>query len=119
MTCNMATVDRLLRAILVAPSLLGVAYGFGSATEGWIVLIALAAVMLATAAVGSCSIQRLAPIEARHQRRSTMKAGTSAHRWRGKAIAEGTDEMSSLPAQTSQGDRRNRCKGAEGATDSS
>ena len=56
MKVNMGSADRKLRAFIVAPVLIAVGLLVGPA--GWlaIVLYALAAVMLATAAVGSCPL---------------------------------------------------------------
>lgn len=59
MKMNMGSADRKLRAFLVAPVL--VAVGVLVGPTGWlaIVLYLLAAVMLATAAVGSCPLYML------------------------------------------------------------
>lgn len=59
MKMNMGSADRKLRAFLVAPVLAVAALLVGPA--GWlaIVLYLLAAVMLATAAVGSCPLYML------------------------------------------------------------
>ncbi|MEZ5143321.1 MAG: DUF2892 domain-containing protein [Acidimicrobiales bacterium] len=56
MTQNMGTTDRLIRALVIAPILLVVAYlvGFGSVVG--IVATVLAVVMVATAAVGWCPL---------------------------------------------------------------
>ena len=56
MKVNMGSADRKLRAFIVAPVLIVVGLLVGPA--GWlaIVLHALAAVMLGTAAVGSCPL---------------------------------------------------------------
>ena len=56
MKVNMGSADRKLRAFIVAPVLIVVGLLVGPA--GWlaIVLYALAGVMLATAAVGSCPL---------------------------------------------------------------
>ncbi len=56
MKVNMGSADRKLRAFIVAPVLIVVGLLVGPA--GWlaIVLYALAAVMLGTAAVGSCPL---------------------------------------------------------------
>lgn len=59
MKMNMGSADRKLRAFLVAPVL--VVGGVLAGPTGWlaIVLYLLAAVMLATAAVGSCPLYML------------------------------------------------------------
>jgi uncharacterized membrane protein len=53
---NMGTTDRLVRAVLVAPALLVLAFvvGFGSVLG--VVAVVLAVVMLGTAAVGFCPL---------------------------------------------------------------
>ncbi len=56
MTRNMATADRLIRALAIAPLALVAAYALGAMSVGGIVLIAVAAVMLATAVVGFCPL---------------------------------------------------------------
>ena len=56
MNQNMGTTDRLVRAILVAPALLGAAAVAGFATVLGVIAIGLAVVMLATAAVGFCPL---------------------------------------------------------------
>ncbi len=55
MTRNMATVDRLIRALIITP-LAVVAYLVGWTSFGGIVLLAVAAVMLVTALVGFCPL---------------------------------------------------------------
>jgi hypothetical protein len=59
MTVNMSTLDRRLRAFVVTPLLVLVAFLFGAGTMLGIVLFALAAVMLATSAVGFCPLYTL------------------------------------------------------------
>jgi hypothetical protein len=59
MTRNMGRWDRLIRAFLVAPLLVAVALGVGIGSLLGIVLLALAAVMVGTAAVGYCPLYRL------------------------------------------------------------
>ncbi len=53
---NMGTTDRLIRALLVAPALLVVAFVVGFGTVGGVLATVLAAVMVATAAVGFCPL---------------------------------------------------------------
>ena len=77
---NVATLDRLLRAVVVAPALVLGAYALDFGTAGGIVLIVVAVVMLATAAIGSCPLYALLHIDTRHLRRSTAKAAAPAHR---------------------------------------
>lgn len=59
MTLNMGKLDRLARGLVVAPLAVLLAYlaGFGSVLG--IVLLAVAAIMALTAAVGSCPLYRL------------------------------------------------------------
>jgi len=59
MNKNMGSADRILRAIVVAPVLVVAGVLVGPA--GWfaILLYTLAAVMLVTAAIGSCPLYRL------------------------------------------------------------
>lgn len=54
---NMGNIDRAVRAFVVAPVLVIVALaGFGAGTVGGVIALVLAAVMLATAAAGSCPL---------------------------------------------------------------
>ena len=53
---NMGTTDRLVRALLVAPVLLVIAFVVGFATVAGVIATVLAVVMLATAAVGFCPL---------------------------------------------------------------
>ena len=53
---NMGTTDRLVRALLIAPALLLVAFLIGFATVGGVIATVLAVVMLGTAAVGFCPL---------------------------------------------------------------
>lgn len=59
MTKNMNTLDRALRAVVVAPLLVIAALFVGAGTILGVVLLVLAAVMLATAAVGFCPLYAL------------------------------------------------------------
>ena len=65
MSRNMSTLDRALRSFLVAPAAIVVAFVVGAGSVGGIVLFALAAVMLATSAVGFCPLYRLLHIDTR------------------------------------------------------
>ena len=53
---NMGTTDRLVRALLVAPVLLVIAFAVGFGTVAGVIATVLAVVMLATAAVGFCPL---------------------------------------------------------------
>ncbi len=63
MTKNMRNLDRGLRAFVVAPVAVIVALAVGAGSVVGVVLIALAAVMLATSAVGFCPLYRLLHID--------------------------------------------------------
>lgn len=66
---NMGTADRLLRAVLVAPVAVVLA-ALAGWTTGWAVLaLVVAAVMLLTAAVGSCPLYLPFGISTRTPRR--------------------------------------------------
>jgi len=65
MTRNMSTIDRGLRAFLVAPAAIVVAFVVGAGSIAGIVLLVLAAVMLATSAVGFCPLYTLFHIDSR------------------------------------------------------
>ena len=56
MTCNMGRTDRMLRALLIAPVLVIIGVVAGPTGALAYVLYALAAVMLATSAVGFCPL---------------------------------------------------------------
>lgn len=56
MRLNMGTADRVVRAFVVAPALLLLAYAAGFGTVVGIVATVLAVVMVGTAAVGSCPL---------------------------------------------------------------
>jgi len=53
---NMGTTDRIIRAVVVAPDLLVIAYLVGFATIVGVIATVLAVVMLGTAAVGFCPL---------------------------------------------------------------
>lgn len=67
MTMNMNTLDRALRAFVVAPLLVIAALFVGAGTILGVVLLVLAAVMLATAAVGFCPLYALFHLNTRGQ----------------------------------------------------
>jgi hypothetical protein len=75
MTRNMSTSDRLLRAALAAPAALGGALVLGPATILGIVLLALAAIMLGTAAIGYCPLYALFGLSTRERRRPAAHRG--------------------------------------------
>ena len=56
MKLNMGMTDRRIRAFIVAPLLLVLAWVAGFATLGGVIATILAVVMVATAAVGSCPL---------------------------------------------------------------
>jgi DUF2892 family protein len=56
MAKNMATLDRLVRAVIVAPVAVVAAYFIGLTTAVGAVLVALALVMLLTAVAGICPL---------------------------------------------------------------
>ena len=59
MSRNMSDPDRALRAFLIAPAAIVFAFLVGAGSIGGIVLLVLAAVMLATGAVGFCPLYAL------------------------------------------------------------
>jgi Protein of unknown function (DUF2892) len=65
MSTNMGSVDRSVRAFVVAPVLVAVAFVVGVGSVAGIVLLALAAVMLATSAVGFCPLYKLVGLDTR------------------------------------------------------
>lgn len=75
---NMATTDRLVRAVLVAPALLIGAYALGFGGLGGIFLVVLAVAMLATAVAGSCPLYTLLRIDTLHLHRSSAKRASGA-----------------------------------------
>lgn len=56
---NMGKIDRVLRAFLVAPAAVIAAFAVGAGSVLGLVLLAVAAIMLATSAVGSCPLYSL------------------------------------------------------------
>jgi hypothetical protein len=65
MARNMSTLDRVLRAFVIAPAFIIVAAVIGISSVGGIVLLAVAAVMLATAAAGRCPLYALFHLDTR------------------------------------------------------
>ena len=66
----MSTLDRALRSFLVAPAAIVIAFVVGAGSAGGILLFALAAVMLATSAVGFCPLYRLLHLDGRGRTRT-------------------------------------------------
>jgi hypothetical protein len=66
---NMSILDRRLRLMFVAPAavILGILIGPGSIVA--VILYAVAAIMLATSAVGSCPVYSVLHIDTRRRRR--------------------------------------------------
>ncbi len=65
MSKNIGTIDRAVRAFLVAPLALVAGILIGPASVAAIVLYALAGVMLATAAAGYCPLYALLHLDSR------------------------------------------------------
>jgi UPF0716 family protein affecting phage T7 exclusion len=70
MSINMGSIDRLIRSVLVTPAAIVVAVVVGVGSVVGIVLLALAAVMLATSAAGFCPLYRALGIDTRSRSRS-------------------------------------------------
>jgi hypothetical protein len=68
MNRNVGTIDRFLRAALVAPAAVVGALAAGAGSVLGIILLVVAAVMLATAVVGFCPLYRLLGISTRQGR---------------------------------------------------
>lgn len=56
---NMGKIDRAIRAFLIAPAAVIAAFAIGAGSVSGIVLLAVAAIMLATSAVGFCPLYAL------------------------------------------------------------
>jgi hypothetical protein len=65
MKLNMGSEDRLLRSLVVAPATTAIAVLVGATSVAGIVLLVVAAIMLATAAIGFCPLYRLLRIDTR------------------------------------------------------
>ncbi|MGZ4300501.1 MAG: YgaP family membrane protein [Gaiellaceae bacterium] len=65
MSRNMNTTDQALRAFLVAPAAIVGAFVVGAGSIAGILLFALAAIMLATSAVGFCPLYKLLHLNTR------------------------------------------------------
>jgi hypothetical protein len=70
MRVNMGLIDRRVRAFVVAPVTIVVAVVVGVGSVAGIVLLALAAVMLATSAVGVCPLYKPFKIDTRSHHKS-------------------------------------------------
>jgi hypothetical protein len=70
MKVNMGSVDRVLRAVVVAPAALVIALVVGADSVAGVVLLALAAIMLLTAAVGFCPLYKLVGLDTRSLRKA-------------------------------------------------
>jgi hypothetical protein len=68
MSRNMSNLDRALRSFVVAPAAIVLALVVGAGSIGGIVLFALAALMLATGAVGFCPLYALLHLDTRGRR---------------------------------------------------
>jgi hypothetical protein len=68
MSRNISTLDRRLRGFLVAPLAIVIAVVVGAGSVLGIVLFALAAVMLATSAIGFCPLYKLLHLDGRGRR---------------------------------------------------
>jgi Protein of unknown function (DUF2892) len=68
MSRNMNKADRALRTFLVAPAAIVVAIVVGAGSIGGIVLLALAAIMVATGALGFCPLYKLLHLDTRGRR---------------------------------------------------
>ena len=77
MSTNMGSIDRLVRAFVVAPAAIVVAGVVGAGSVAGIILFALAAVMLATSAVGFCPLYRVFRINTR-PRSGSARPGSAA-----------------------------------------
>ena len=65
MSRNMSNLDRGLRSFVIAPVAIVLAVLFAAGSIGGIVLFALAAIMLATSAVGFCPLYTLFHLDTR------------------------------------------------------
>ena len=70
MKVNMGSIDRILRVFVVAPAAIVVAIVVGAGSVVGIVLLALAAVMLTTSAIGFCPLYTLVGLDTRSLQRA-------------------------------------------------
>ncbi|HEY6016584.1 MAG TPA: DUF2892 domain-containing protein [Gaiellaceae bacterium] len=64
----MSTIDRGLRAFVVAPAAIVAAFAVGAGSLAGVVLFALAGIMLATSAAGFCPLYTLFHVDTRGRR---------------------------------------------------
>ncbi len=65
MSRNMNNLDRALRSFLIAPAAVAVAFVVGGGSLAGIVLLVVAAIMLATSAIGFCPLYALLRLNTR------------------------------------------------------
>jgi uncharacterized membrane protein len=65
MSRNMSNLDRGLRSFVIAPAAIVIAVLLGAGSIGGLVLFAVAAIMLATSAVGFCPLYALFHLDTR------------------------------------------------------
>jgi Protein of unknown function (DUF2892) len=65
MNRNMSNLDRALRSFLIAPAAVAVAVAVGGGSIAGIVVLVVAAMMLATSAIGFCPLYRLLRLNTR------------------------------------------------------
>jgi hypothetical protein len=65
MNRNMSNLDRALRSFLIAPAAVAVAVAVSGGSIAGIVLLVVAAMMLATSAIGFCPLYRLLRLNTR------------------------------------------------------
>jgi hypothetical protein len=65
MNRNMSNLDRALRSFLIAPAAVAVAVAVGGGSIAGIVLLVVAAMMLATSAIGFCPLYKLLRLNTR------------------------------------------------------
>jgi hypothetical protein len=75
MSINMGLIDRLLRALVVAPAAVVLAIVVGAESVIGIVLLAIAAAMLVTAAFGVCPLYKPFGIDTRSRRSTRVNSG--------------------------------------------
>ena len=70
MSQNMSIPDRRLRSIVAAPAAVVIGVLIGPGSVGAIILYAVAAIMLATSAAGSCPLYSVFHLDSRARRRA-------------------------------------------------
>ena len=76
MNVNMGSIDRIVRTFVVAPVAIVVAIVVGVGSVAGVVLLALAAVMLVTSAVGFCPLYRVFRINTQSHHGSARHGST-------------------------------------------